>query len=43
MVVGIFLVVQGADLHIKNQLGVSPVKIVPADVAALVSSYRGKS
>lgn len=41
VIVGIFLVTQGADVFTKNVNGVSPLQIRAADVSSVIKSYRG--
>lgn len=41
VIVGMFLVSQGADIHIKNYKGVSPLQTRPTDVSQLMEQCRG--
>ena len=42
VIVGMFLVSQGADTYTKNLKGISPLQIRPTDVSALMSQCRGR-
>lgn len=39
VIVGLFLVSQGADIYIKNMRGVSPLQTQPVDISALLTQY----
>ena len=39
VIVGVFLVREGANIHAVNQMGVHPLYVHPPDVAQLVTSY----
>ena len=39
LIVGLFLVANGADIQVKNMLGMSPVKMFPPDITALLYAY----
>ena len=39
VIVGLFLVANGADLYVKNLHGMSPMSLQPADSATLLKSY----
>ena len=42
VIVGMFLVSQGADTYTKNLKGVSPLQVQPADISELVSQCRSR-
>ena len=39
VVVGVFLVREGASIHAANKMGLHPLSLQPPDVAQLVTSY----
>ena len=39
VMVGLFLVQEGAELHIKNKDGFSPLEVRPPDIGILLTDY----